>query len=86
MNLEARIKKIKDTNNNAIIERAKAEERLKHLEEQKKLLEKQAKDLNVDPIKLDQAIAKDIEEIEKLTKQAEKLLGLDSSDDEDSPF
>lgn len=86
MSLEARIKKIKETNSNAIIEKAKAEERLKHLHEQKEALEKEAAAMNVDPMKLNKEIETEVKEIESLTKKAEEILGIATDESTDEPF
>ena len=86
MNLQARIKQIKDTNSKAIIEKAKAEERLKHLESQKAEIEKQCAELGVNPLELDQHIEKERQAAEKAIAEAEALLGLNNATEEESPF
>lgn len=85
MSLESRIKEIKDRNSKAIIEKAKAEERLKNLQEQKAQIEKQCETLGVDPLQLDNKIAEQAQKIEALTKKAEELLGI-KEDSDDNPF
>lgn len=84
MSIVDRVNQIKEKNNKAIIEQAKAEERLKHLEEQKAQIEARCKELNIDPEKLDTVIREEEEKVEKLIKEAEGLLGIDTI--EEDPF
>ena len=77
MDLEQEIQQIKNTNNALVIEKAKAEERLLALEEQKLKLEADCKALGIKP---DELLAKKQEvenELLKKISEAKVLLGLE---------
>lgn len=87
MNFEQRIKQIKELHSKAIIERAKAEERIKGLEEQKEKVIANCNELGVDPESLETEIKNQESKIEELLRKAEATLGLSNIQASDSaPF
>lgn len=85
-NFEQRIENIKTKHSNGIIEKAKAEERIKTLKEQREAIIAQCNALGVNPESLAAEIENEKQKINKLVVQAERALGITESDDAGDAF
>lgn len=82
---EQRIRAIKVKHKNGEIEKAKAEERIKSLEEQKSKIIEHCVSLGVEPTALSIAINSGNEKLEGMVSEAEEALGI-TDESEESPF
>lgn len=88
MNIEARINNIKNAYSEKLIAKARSEERIKTLEEQRGQIVNQCANIGVDPAKLDEDIKALEEKIIADTAKVEEILGIteSSASSVDTPF
>ncbi|MGB9866660.1 MAG: hypothetical protein ACPLPR_01945 [Bacillota bacterium] len=77
MDLESRVKQLREAIESSRRLRIRAEERLKSLEERKEKVLKRVAELGVDPQRLDEEIRHLQAQIDRLTAEAEKLIPWD---------
>lgn len=88
MNIEARINNIKNAYSDKLIAKARSEERIKTLEEQREQIVNQCANIGVDPDKLDTDIWDLEEKIAADIAKVEEILGIteSSASSVDTPF